>query len=107
MAGRPPNPIGPAGTSIAENLARIRAAKRIGYAELSRRLSAAGWPLPVLALRRIEKRERRVDVDDLLALATVLEVSLTTLIPALESEHRCEAVDQLAAVRALLHEEDR
>jgi hypothetical protein len=45
------------------------------FVELSERLSAAGRPIPVLGLRRIERGERRVDVDDLVALAVVFGVS--------------------------------
>jgi hypothetical protein len=65
---------GPAGQVLAGNIRRIREAQRIGYMELSRLLADVGRPIPELGLRRIEKGERRVDFDDLLALAYVLKV---------------------------------
>jgi len=46
----------------------------MSYAELSRRLTEQGRPIAALGLRRIEAGERRVDADDLVALASVLEV---------------------------------
>lgn len=52
----------------------------LGYADLSRRLEAIGRPIPVLGLSRIEKGERRVDADDLVALAVALDVSPLTLL---------------------------
>jgi hypothetical protein len=66
--------VGPAGTALARNIARVREAQRLSYPALSRELAKAGRPIPELGLRRIEKGERRVDFDDLLAIAYVLEV---------------------------------
>jgi hypothetical protein len=66
--------VGPAGEVLAGNIYRIRKTQRIGYMELSRLLADVGRPIPELGLRRIEKGERRVDFDDLLALAYVLKV---------------------------------
>ena len=59
---------------LAANIRRVREAQRLGFAELARMLSETGRPIPELGLRRIEKGERRVDFDDLLALAYVLKV---------------------------------
>jgi transcriptional regulator with XRE-family HTH domain len=62
---------------------RIREDQRLTYVELSGRLTDVGRPIPVLGLRRIERGERRVDVDDLLALATALRVApIDLLVPA-------------------------
>lgn len=57
-----------------ENIRRIREGQKLTYVELADRLTKIGRPIPVLGLRRIEKGERRVDVDDLLALAVALGV---------------------------------
>lgn len=91
---------------VADNVSRIRVAKELSYAELSRRLSVGGWSLPVLSLARLEKRERRVDVDDLIALAAALEVPPSELAPqlslgldqdmAIALRHRLEAIAKLA-----------
>jgi len=70
----------PTGQRVAENIKRLRGATQ--YKELSARLSEVGRPIPPLGLRRIEAGERRVDVDDLVALAVVFGVSpLTLLLP--------------------------
>ncbi|WP_202615924.1 helix-turn-helix domain-containing protein [Arthrobacter sp. H-02-3] len=71
---------GTTGVATMENLKRARG--EMTYAELSRRLEAIGRPIPPLGLRRIEAGDRRVDVDDLVALAVVLNVSpLALLLP--------------------------
>jgi transcriptional regulator with XRE-family HTH domain len=67
-------PLGPTGLQVQHNVKRLREAKGLTYTELSARLSALGRPIPVLGLRRIEAGERRVDADDLIALARVLGV---------------------------------
>lgn len=66
--------VGPAGEVLAANIKRVRTSQRLGFAELSRLMSDAGRPIPELGVRRIERGERRVDFDDLLALCYVLKV---------------------------------
>ena len=66
--------LGPTGETVRENVARYRKTAGLSFAELSRNLEAVGRPLAPLGLRRIEAGERRVDVDDLMALAVVLGV---------------------------------
>lgn len=44
------------------------------YTEISARLAELGQPIPTLGLTRIEKGERRVDVDEVIALAQVFDV---------------------------------
>jgi hypothetical protein len=72
--------VGPVGWILAANIKRIRESQRLTYAELSRLLAAAGREIPILGLRRIESTERRVDVDDLLALAYVLKAAPVDLL---------------------------
>lgn len=74
------NPLGPTGDTVHENILRYRTLLNLGYADLARRLEAIGRPIPVLGLSRIERGERRVDVDDLMALAVALGVSPTSLL---------------------------
>lgn len=79
MAGKE-HALGATGREVMSNLKRARG--EMAYAELSRRLATVGRPIPPLGLRRIEAGERRVDVDDLMALALVLNVSpLSLLLP--------------------------
>ncbi len=66
--------VGPAGEVLAANIKRVREAQRLTYAELSRNLSDIGRPIPELGLRRIERGERRVDFEDLLALCYVFRI---------------------------------
>lgn len=73
------NPIGPIGQHVARRVAEIRAEQRLTYKELSERIAAAGRHIPVLALSRIESLERRVDADDLAAIAAALGFSTASL----------------------------
>lgn len=67
-----------------------------GFARLSRELTKAGRDIPPLGLGRIETGGRRVDVDDLTALAVVFEVSPASL---LMPEAEAAAHDPLAVVQ--------
>lgn len=76
------NPIGPTGITVGENVRRIRADTRTTQAELARRLAENGRPIPVASIGRIESGERRVEVDDLVAIAIALGVTpLALLLP--------------------------
>lgn len=72
--------LGPTGVTVAQNIARIRRAKTLTYTELASRLEDLGRVIPTLGLRKIESGGRRVDTDDLIALALALDVSPTTLL---------------------------
>lgn len=72
--------IGQHGKQVADTVARWRTGLNLTYAELSRHLAGAGRTIGVLGLSRIEKYERRIDVDDLLALAFVFGVSPSDLL---------------------------
>lgn len=72
------NPLGPTGQTVADNIKRLRGDTQ--YVKLAARLEAIGRPIPTLGLRKIESYERRVDADDLVALAAALEVSPDTLL---------------------------
>jgi transcriptional regulator with XRE-family HTH domain len=74
------NPLGPTGETVRKNVIRLRGGMQ--YKDLAERLVAIGRPIPALGLRRIEAGERRVDADDLVALAVAFGVSpLTILLP--------------------------
>jgi transcriptional regulator with XRE-family HTH domain len=80
VADEPKVVAGDAGGTVMRNVKRIREAQRLTYVELAQRLAAIGRPIPVLGLRRIERGERRVDVDDLLALSYVLATPIVDLL---------------------------
>lgn len=74
MAGKKMT-IGATGETAAATIKQVREMKNLTFAEMSRRLDAINWPIAPLGLKRIENCERRIDVDDLMALAIVLRVS--------------------------------
>lgn len=82
------NPLGPTGERVQANVARIRDQRGLTYRELTERLTTLGRVIPVLGLSRIERGERRVDADDLVALALALGVNASTLLlpPTAKSE---------------------
>jgi transcriptional regulator with XRE-family HTH domain len=80
MAGEKRNPLGPTGETVRANIQRLRAGQNLGYTKLARILEEIGRPIPELGLRRIESGDRRVDVDDLMALAVALDVSPISLL---------------------------
>ena len=71
---------GPIGVAVAHNVEKLRESQNLSYAELSRRLTELGRPIAPLGLTRIRDLQRRVDVDDLVALALALDVSPATLL---------------------------
>src|SRR4051794_12330128 len=82
MSGKQ-SPLGPTGVNVTHTVRKFRKLRGLGYAELSRMLAELGRDIPSLGLRRIEVGERRVDADDLMALAIALDVTpLALLLPA-------------------------
>lgn len=71
---------GQTGLSVRGNIARVRKERDMSWAQMSRFLSKAGRPISALGLRRIEDGSRRVDVDDLMAIAIVLDVTPNDLL---------------------------
>ncbi|GAU66691.1 hypothetical protein SSP35_03_03390 [Streptomyces sp. NBRC 110611] len=74
------NPLGPSGDQVRRNITRLREAKGWDKKELAWRVTDLGRPMPELAIGRIEAGSRRVDVDDLVALAVVLGVNVSALL---------------------------
>ncbi|GAA1028006.1 hypothetical protein GCM10009557_11450 [Virgisporangium ochraceum] len=76
------NPLGPTGRRAAERVRMLREQQKLQFKELSERLAALGRPIAALGLSRIEKGERRIDADDLVALALAFGVTpLALLLP--------------------------
>jgi transcriptional regulator with XRE-family HTH domain len=73
-------PLGPTGETVRSNIKRIRENQRIAVTELSAKMRDLGRPIPTLGIHRIEDGQRRVDVDDLVALAVALGVSPPSLL---------------------------
>lgn len=80
MTGTPRGPLGPAGNNVRRNVRRLREQRRWSYREVEERLSRAGRAISTLGLSAIDTGERTVDVDDLVALATVFDLSVEELL---------------------------
>lgn len=88
----PEMPIGPSGRQVAINVRQLREARGLSLRGLSARLKDHGWNLSADALNKIEngrelsvgavplRQIRRVDVDDLVALAKALGVETSMLL---------------------------
>jgi transcriptional regulator with XRE-family HTH domain len=74
------NPLGPVGGYVAENIRLLREERRLAYTELAARLEHIGRPIAVLGLSRIERGQRRVDADDLVAITIALGVNPSALL---------------------------
>ncbi|MFH8737968.1 helix-turn-helix domain-containing protein [Streptomyces sp. NPDC017964] len=88
MSTEPRHPLGPAGRNVRNNVRRLREDRRWSYGEVADRTARAGHPIPVLELSGIDAGTRRVDVDELVALARVFGLSPEQLLePPAECEH--------------------
>ena len=72
--------LGPTGARVAARLKQVRLERGLTLAELAAKLEGLGRPLLLSALSKIEQCQRRVDADDLVALARALDVSPTLLL---------------------------
>lgn len=71
---------GPASRRVASNLARLRGDRKLSTVRLAKALEELGNPIPATGITRIEKGQRRVDADDLVALAIALDVTPNALL---------------------------
>jgi transcriptional regulator with XRE-family HTH domain len=76
----PRGPLGPAGNNLRRNIRRIREQYGWSYREVEERLSRVGRAIPAVELGWIDAGERRIDVDDLVALAAVFGLSVEELL---------------------------
>lgn len=67
--------IGPAGKRTAHTIEILRTERGLAQRELAARVTALGRPMTNTMLSRIERAQRRCDIDDLVALARALRVS--------------------------------
>ncbi|MFI2202648.1 helix-turn-helix domain-containing protein [Streptomyces sp. NPDC020192] len=80
MADEKKNPLGSTGQRVQANVLRLREARGLSKKDLADRTRELGRPIPPLGISRIEAGTRRVDADDLVALADALNVSPATLL---------------------------
>ena len=81
-----PVEIGPTGERVAANIAALRKHKKLSQCEVAKRAELAGRNLPASAISKIEKLDRRLDIDDLIVLALALGVSPAELLAPLPGD---------------------
>lgn len=72
--------LGVTGERVSSNLAILRSAQGLSTTQLSVKLGELGRPIPPSGITKIEKQVRRVDADDLMALALALKVTPNRLL---------------------------
>ncbi len=87
---------------VAANVVRVRKLRGLTVRQLSERLSELGAPLLASGITKIEQRQRKVDVSDLVALAAALNTSpAVLLVPDVDlDEERPVAVTPARVVSA-------
>ncbi|MFE7510111.1 hypothetical protein ACFU8I_02620 [Streptomyces sp. NPDC057540] len=99
---------GRAGRAVATNIRRLRSERGLSLRSLAEALEQHGRHLGEDALGKIEKGARvdagggvrRVDVDDLAALAAVLEVAPAELLHPFESKRRASGSSSVKGARS-------
>ncbi len=76
----PLDSLGKTGATVAKNIRAIRRTRGLAYTELAAKLKDLQREIPTWGLRKIESGGRRVDTDDLIALAIALDVFPSTLL---------------------------
>jgi hypothetical protein len=84
------NPLGPSGEAVAANVERLLKDQNLTFAALSERLTKIRRPIPPLGLRKIVRRTRRVDADDLVGLAVAFGVSPISLLLPISDDKATE-----------------
>lgn len=74
------NPLGATGKAVAANIEHLRKEAGMTFVGLSEELARFDRSIPPLGLRKIVAETRRVDADDLMALAVVFNVSPASLL---------------------------
>jgi transcriptional regulator with XRE-family HTH domain len=90
---------GEVGDRVARNLRRLRERRNLTLQALSERLSELGRPILASGLSKIEQGDRRVDVDDLAALANALDTVPSQLLEPSE-DLMIETAEQRLADKA-------
>jgi transcriptional regulator with XRE-family HTH domain len=80
MEKTPVGNVGTTGKTVGENVARMRKTQRLSLKELEGLLARHGRRISFSGLSKIENGTRKVDTDDLMALALALDVSPVALL---------------------------
>lgn len=71
---------GPTSERVAANVKAVRVERRLTLGQLAERMTELGRPVLKSGLSKLEQGQRRVDVDELVALALALEVTPNRLL---------------------------
>lgn len=83
---------GPAAAEVARNIQRVRKARQLKQSDVSARLAAAGRPTLATVVSKIERGDRRIDVDDLVAFGRALGVPPALLLYPLGEDEEVEVL---------------
>lgn len=78
--GRRAVEVGPTGRTVADNLARLRKVRGYSTRQLAAEMERKGRPVSASGITRMEKGDRVVTADDLVALAAIFGVSPVSLL---------------------------
>jgi transcriptional regulator with XRE-family HTH domain len=90
-------PRGPISAYVVENVKRLRADRHWSLAELSEQMGRVGRPMLSSGLHRLEQGKRRIDCDDLVALAAAFGVSPIALLLPADGMSEITLTDSLSA----------
>lgn len=72
--------IGPAGIRAARTIEILRTERGLSQRQLASRVTALGHPMSNSMLSRIERAQRRCDIDDLVIIAEALHISASVFL---------------------------
>lgn len=90
---------GPTAERVATNVRTIRKQRGLDLAGLAERMSVLGQAISVTGLSKLENGDRRVHVEDLVALAVALDVSPNRLLLTAEADNEDIALVPAAGVK--------
>jgi transcriptional regulator with XRE-family HTH domain len=90
---------GPTSVRVAEAVKALRLARGMTQTDLARAMTHAGRKAIKTSINKIESSERRVDADDLMALAVALDVSPLRLLLPVEAPSKQAQVTETARAR--------
>lgn len=79
---------GPTGDRVAAAVKSLRDQRGWTMQELAERMESVGRPMGWTTIQKIEKRQRRVDVDDLVALARAFDVHVDVLLTGTDTQNQ-------------------
>lgn len=92
---RPAAQYGPIAQAVAKNVERIRKTRNMTIYSLSGELTKVGRPIAASAIAKIERQQRQVTVDDLVALAVALNTSpVALLLPSIWGDSPVELTSE-------------